>query len=416
MGIWHAVFIFAILGFVNGGACIDFLRRWLWMPIEQYSHDAMSRASMAHIMSLSSDFHEGKSTSDCMQAFHGGRSIFSLVEQVLFKVIPMFIDLTVAFWYLSLVFGPFMGLVMITFVATYLYVTTKMYNLKAAEKRREYIAHWRKEWEVGHASISGWNTASLFNMIPYEKQRYGKAIKNTLGTKFDFEMTISFITAVQAFVMMVGKVAALCLGVWRISNGYNDIGEFTTLIVYWGQLESPVVFFAGTYKQISSSLIDAERLLQLFMTKPTIVDSPTAKPLQLDKGIVTFEDVSFAYDERKPTLKNVTFTVPAGKTVALVGETGGGKSTILKLIDRFYDVKGGCISIDGQDIRDVTLSSLREKIGVVPQDPMLFQDSVINNIRYARLGATDAEVHDACKAAAVHDKIMSFPDGKWSVG
>jgi len=121
--------------------------------------------------------------------------------------------------------------------------------------------------------------------------------------------------------------------------------------------------------------------------------------------------VSFAYDERKPTLKQVSFSIPSGKTVALVGETGGGKTTILKLIDRFYDVKSGAISIDGQDLRDVTLESLRSKIGVVPQDPMLFNDSIMNNIRYARLAATDEEVFEACKAAAVHDKIMTFPDG-----
>ena len=121
--------------------------------------------------------------------------------------------------------------------------------------------------------------------------------------------------------------------------------------------------------------------------------------------------MSFAYDERKPTLKQVSFSIPSGKTVALVGETGGGKTTILKLIDRFYDVKSGAISIDGQDLRDVTLESLRSKIGVVPQDPMLFNDSIMNNIRYARLAATDEEVFEACKAAAVHDKIMTFPDG-----
>ena len=178
--------------------------------------------------------------------------------------------------------------------------------------------------------------------------------------------------------------------------------------------------------------MDAERLLELFQTKPSIKDAPNAKPLKLGKGTVKFDQVSFAYDDRKPTLKNVSFVVPSGKTIALVGETGGGKSTILKLIDRFYDVKGGSITIDGQDIRDVTLSryfrvksdpastiqslltacSLRDKIGVVPQDPMLFYDTIMNNIRYARQTASDSEVYEACTAAAVHDKIMSFPDGK----
>jgi ABC-type transport system involved in Fe-S cluster assembly fused permease/ATPase subunit len=132
------------------------------------------------------------------------------------------------------------------------------------------------------------------------------------------------------------------------------------LITDW--FTAPLVFFGGMYRNISYTLMDAERLLQLFQTKPTIIDSPNAKPLKLDKGEVKFDNVSFAYDERKPTLKNVSFAVPAGKTVALVGETGGGKSTILKLIDRFYDVKNGSISIDGQDVRSVTLS--RYAVGV----------------------------------------------------
>lgn len=173
--------------------------------------------------------------------------------------------------------------------------------------------------------------------------------------------------------------------------------------------------------------MDAERLLELFQTKPSVKDMPNAKPIKFSKGMVEFDHVSFSYDARKPTLKNVSFVVPSGKTVAVVGETGGGKSTLLKLIDRFYDVKAGSIRVDGQDIRHVTLSryvatheielltnliffSLREKIGVVPQDPMLFNDSIMNNVRYARQDASDKEVYEACKAAAVHDKIMSFPD------
>ncbi|KAI1005636.1 Heavy metal tolerance protein [Podosphaera aphanis] len=160
-----------------------------------------------------------------------------------------------------------------------------------------------------------------------------------------------------------------------------------------------------------NGLMDAERLLELFNLKPTISDLPGAKPLKSGDGLVRFDHVSFAYDSRKPTLKDVSFTVPPGKTIALVGETGGGKSTVLKLIDRFYDINSGSISIDGQDIRHVTISSIRERIGVVPQDPVLFNDTIMNNIRYAKLYAADEEVYEACKAASVHDKIMKFPDG-----
>jgi len=193
-----------------------------------------------------------------------------------------------------------------------------------------------------------------------------------MKAKRTYEMSSQAISAAQGLVISLGVLIALWLGAWQVVHGEKSTGQFTTLIFYWAQLQSkftsneanltvtdaapgPLIFFSTMYRQISYSLMDAERLLELFQTKPTIVDASHAKPLKLGKGLVKFDQVSFAYDERKPTMKNVSFIVPSGKTVALVGETGGGKSTILKLIDRFYDVKSGCISIDDQDIRDVTV-------------------------------------------------------------
>ncbi|KUJ08051.1 uncharacterized protein LY89DRAFT_765501 [Mollisia scopiformis] len=408
--VWIPVAVYALLRFVSGGAGIGWLKKWLWLPVEQYSYDALSTASHAHLMSLSSDFHDNKTSSDLTQAVHGGRSVTDLLETVCFQVLPMFIDLAVAFAFLWTLYGPYMGLLMASTAVTYLYVTTKLYSRRAA-KRRDYITIYRKEWTIGQQSLDGWNTASLFNMIPYERHRYACAVKEHMSSKKDYEMSSQAIGAAQSLILSIGLLGALWLGVFQVVYRAESIGKFTTLLIYWAQLQSPLTFFASMYRQISYSLMDAERLLELFQTKPTVTDTPNAKALILGKGLVKFDRVSFAYDERKPTLKCVSFEVPSGKTVALVGETGGGKSTILKLIDRFYDVKSGSISIDGQDVRDVTLDSLRGKIGVVPQDPMLFNDSIMNNLRYARLTATDKEVYEACKATAIHDKIMSFPDG-----
>ncbi|KAH8662882.1 hypothetical protein BGZ60DRAFT_76345 [Tricladium varicosporioides] len=408
--VWLPVAVYTTLRFINSAACIGWIRNWLWMPVEQYSYDALSTASHAHIMTLSSDFHDSKESSFLIQAVSGGRSVADLLDTVCFQVIPMFIDLAIAFAYLWSLFGPYMGLMMAATAASYLYSTTKLVSLRAS-KRRQYVTFMRKEWTVGYASLDGWNTASLFNMVPYEQHRYACAVKDHLRAKRHYEMSSHSISAVQGLIMTLGLLGALWLGVYQVAFEGRSVGKFTTLLVYWAQLSGPLMFFSSTFKKISYSLMDAERLLELFQTKPTITDLPNAKPLKLGKGLVQFDRVSFAYDERKPTLKDVSFTVPAGKTVALVGETGGGKSTILKLIDRFYDVKTGSISIDGQDIRDITLNSLRENIGVVPQEPTLFNDSIMNNIRYARLSASDTEVYEACKAAAVHDKIMSLPDG-----
>ncbi|TVY34653.1 Heavy metal tolerance protein [Lachnellula subtilissima] len=408
--IWVAITIFAVLRFISSGGCIGWIQRWLWIPVEQYSYNALNTASHAHIMDLSSDFHDNKSSSDIIQAMRGGSSIADLLELVCFQVLPMFIDLAIAVAYLWSIFGPYMGLMIAATAISYLYVTTKLVSLRAP-KRRDYITVSRKEWTVGYGSLDGWITASLFNMIPHEKQKYSSAVKSHLKSRRIFEMSSQTISFSQGVIMGLGLFGALILGGFQVAIGEVSVGRFTTLLVYWAQLSVPLGFFTRMFKDITYSLMDAERLLELFQTKPTITDSPNAKPLELSHGLVKFDSVSFAYDKRKPTLAKVSFTVPAGKTVALVGETGGGKSTILKLIGRFYDVNGGSISIDDQDIREVTVSSLREKIGVVPQDPTLFNDTIMNNIRYSRIDASDSEVHEACKAAAIHDKIMSFPDG-----
>ena len=174
----------------------------------------------------------------------------------------------------------------------------------------------------------------------------------------------------------------------------------------------PLSQLSTAHRRLLSNLIDAEQLLELFNTKAVIEDGPNK--LHLDKGSVHFNHVSFSYDGEKKIIDDVSFAAAAGKTVALIGETGGGKSTILKLLSRFYDPAEGAILIDGQDIRTVTLHSLRENIGVVPQDPMLFNDTILSNLRYAKLNATDNEIIEACKSAAVHDKILSFAKGYMS--
>lgn len=174
---------------------------------------------------------------------------------------------------------------------------------------------------------------------------------------------------------------------------------------------NPLYVMSYSFRQISSTLIDAERLLQLLNTKPSVSDQENAKDLVIKEGRVEFKGIDFAYDPRKQIIKNVNFAADGGQTIAFVGETGGGKSTMLKLLFRFYDVTNGTILVDDQDLRSVTLASLRESIGLVPQDPALFNQSIRQNIRYAKLDATDAEIEDACRAAAIHDDIASFPDG-----
>ncbi|KAF7854161.1 hypothetical protein EAF04_010458 [Stromatinia cepivora] len=407
--IWAPVLLYSLLRFINGGSCLDVVRTWLWNPLEQYAYKTLSSAAHSHIMSLSSDFHDNKSSSNLFQVVHGGRSVADLMEMLCFQVIPMLIDLVIAFIYFG-AFGPYMFLVLVVTFVSYMYATVKLISMRA-NQRRDYITFHRKEWTVGQESLDGWTTANLFNMVPYENKRYSGVIKEHIDSKWAYEWFYNITNMAKSLIMCFGLTGVLCLGAYSVLYEGQTVGKFTTLLMFWSQLQGPLAFLANAYRTISSSLIDAERLLELFKTEPSIKETPGAKELEIGKCEVEFNDVCFSYDERKPILKNVSFFAPGGKTIAFVGETGGGKSTMLKLMDRFYDVKSGSIKIDGQDIRDITMHSLRSHVGVVPQDPTLFNDTIMNNIRYARLDATDDEVYEACKAAAVHGKILKFADG-----
>ncbi|KFX92077.1 hypothetical protein O988_07444 [Pseudogymnoascus sp. VKM F-3808] len=411
---WFAATVYASLTFLNSGSCIGWVQFWLWRPLEQYAEQSLSTASHQHVMSLSSDFHESKDSADIHRAVNQGQSVTKLVEMMIFEVMPMMIDLSAVCIYLNYLFGPYMGLILAVTSLVFVYCTAKLVSL-ATNKRRRYMKSFRKEWISVYTSIDNWRTASYFNNIPYEENRYASNVENRLRHEKDYRLGIFLVGAVQIFALTIGLVGACFLAIYQVMRHERSPGDFVILLTYWAQLRGPLTFFSNAYKKISESLMDAEHLLELFRAEPTVVDKEDAQPLVFKKGEVVFDNVHFHYEARKETIRDINFAVPGGSTIALVGETGSGKSTILKLLDRFYDVTDGSITIDGQDIRDVTITSLRDKIGVVPQDPDLFNESILNNIRYAKLGSSVEEVHEACKAAAIHDKILSFPDGYQSV-
>jgi len=216
---------------------------------------------------------------------------------------------------------------------------------------------------------------------------------------------------VQDLLITLGFTAACAFAISQIITGDKPIGNLITFIMYWNTMMSPLYVMSHSYQHISSSLISAERLLELLNTKPTVTDRENAQDLVVKTRKIELNDVSFAYDPRKEIIKKVSLSVEGGETVAFVGKTGSGKSTILKLLLRFYDVTKGSILIDSQDLRSVTLSSLHDSLGLVPQDPALFNQSIRKNIRYAKLEATDVEIEEAYRAACIHEDILSLLDG-----
>ncbi|UNI19263.1 hypothetical protein JDV02_005458 [Purpureocillium takamizusanense] len=407
---WIAVVFFAILRLAASESGIELLRQWLWIPVKYYAHDNITRAAYSHMMHLSADFHDSKSSSEMMMAIYGGAAVSNVVESVLLQALPMLIDMGVAVVYLSVTFGPYEGLITVATGTIFFVMAGRLVAESKAASRKRVNALYQEHY-VRQSGLLGWQTVSAFNQIGYEDNRHANAVTNRWLSEQRYVMSWYISIAFQTMVLTSGLLVSAFLAVSRIQSGRATSGQFAMLLMYWSQLTSPLQFFAKLGKSMSDDFIDAERLLDVMKTKPTVENKKGARPLKFVSGNVEFENVCFSYDGRKGTIKGISLSVPAGETVAFVGATGAGKSTLLKLLDRFYDVSEGSIRIDGQDVRDVDLFSLRDRIGIVPQNPILFDDTIMNNVRYGRITASDEEVFEACQAACIHDKIIGFTNG-----
>lgn len=256
-----------------------------------------------------------------------------------------------------------------------------------------------------------YETVKYFNAEQYEFQRYRDAVGEFQKAEYHVLFSLTLLNTCQNTVFMIGLLLTCFIAAYQVSTGQREVGQFVTLLTYMAQLQGPLNFFGTFYRSIQSALINAERMLELFREQPSVVDSPYATPLAVCNGDINFEGVEFSYDKRKSALNGLTFRCKPGTTTALVGESGGGKSTVFRLLFRFYNAERGCLSVDGHDVQDITIDSLRRHIGVVPQDTVLFNETLMYNLKYANQSATDEDVYEACRAASIHDKILAFPDG-----
>ncbi|RPB23118.1 hypothetical protein L211DRAFT_883629, partial [Terfezia boudieri ATCC MYA-4762] len=407
---WMEVFFFILIRWLGSGAGVPALQRYLWVPIDQYAYRCITTAAYNHVMSLSSEFHTSKNTGEIYGAVQHGRAVTGFVEMVLFSVLPMLADLIVAFGYFYITFGIYMALIVTFTSCVYVWITSRL-NRKRIDLRRKFTKRSRRETHLMWQSMSNWETVAYLNRIGYEQDRYSGAVKCLQEAERDFSNALLMLNVTQSATFTLGLLFASFLAIYQVTMGQRKVGDFVALLSYWAQISGPLSFFTNMYGRIQMHMLDAERLLQLMQTAPSVVTKPGAEDLVVTKGEVSFRNVSFGYDPRKGAIKGMNFQAPGGKITALVGVSGGGKSTCLKLLFRFYDVTDGAITIDGQDIREVTLPSLREQIGVVPQDPRLFNETIMDNLRYACLEANDEEIYSACRSAAIHDKILTFPEG-----
>ena len=408
---WGPILLYLVYRFLQGNqGLLGAARSTLWIPVSQYSYRELSVASFEHVHGLSLDFHLGKKTGEVLSALGKGNSINTFLEQVSFSVVPMLIDLCVAIGYLIIKFDPYYALVVAIVTFWYVYLTIRMAQWRA-DIRRDMVNADREQDAVKNDSMVSYETVKYFNAEPWEFDRFKGAVQKYQWAEYRVLSSLNLMNIVQNMVFMLGLLVVCFIAAYQVATRQVQIGAFTSLIQYMMQLQQPLNFFGTFYRMIQSAMINAERMLELFKEKPTVVDAPHARPLDTCEGGIRLNDVHIAYDARKPALDGLNFTCAPGTTTALVGESGGGKSTVFRLLFRFYNTQTGSIQVDGHDVQDLTIDSLRKQISVVPQDTVLFNETLMYNLKYANQDVTDAEVFAACRAASIHDKIESFPDG-----
>ncbi|CAG8518945.1 18668_t:CDS:10, partial [Racocetra persica] len=409
---WVPIIVYALLRFLQSGVgLLQATQNYLWIPIGQYTTREISVRMFEHLHGLSLSYHINRKTGEVLRVMdRGTNSIISLLNQILFQIFPVIVDIFVAVIFFVIEFGWMFGLIVFITMSLYIFATVWITEWRT-KFRREMIELDNDTRAKAVDSLLNFETVKYYNAEQFEVQRYDEAIKKYQVADYKVASSLNILNLSQNLVITAGLLAGCLLCSYKVTQHIFTVGDFILFVTYINQLYSPLNFFGTYYRMIQQNFVDMEKMLDLFEEQQSVQDAPGATELKVAEGSVVFENVGFSYDPRHPALKNISFTIPKGKTVALVGPSGGGKSTILRLLFRFYDVQTGRVLIDGQDIRLVKQESLRKNIGVVPQDTVLFNDTILYNIHYGNIDAPEDDVYKAAKAAQIHDRILSFPDG-----
>lgn len=385
------------------------LRNMAVTRVTQQAFRQLNVAAVSHVMDLSMDYHTSKSTGKVTRAIEQGSDLSGMVQSVLY-VLPMIFDLIIGIVYLGNTVDFAIGYVIVLCTLATVYTNFKG-DQRMGHLHQSLLESSRAENSVLFDIISNWYTVAIHNRGRYERDRYMGTIDASIRSKREYYDSEELYNSLHSVCKRLGFFTALYIAACRSADGSAAVSSVVLLSSYWSSITHPMVALSWAYRDLLRTFISAEWLHQLLQTEPSVRDKPGVGPLSIPSGRVEFKNVSFSYQPERQILNDVSFVAEPGQSIALVGETGSGKSTILKLLWRFYDVTGGSITIDGQDHRDVTLFSLRESLGIVPQELSVFNQTIMENLKYARDGATDAEVYAVCKAARIHDQIMSFPYG-----
>jgi ATP-binding cassette, subfamily B, heavy metal transporter len=364
-----------------------------------------------HMHQLSLRFHLERKTGGLTRVLERGRNaIETIVRMVIMQLVPTIIELALIVAVLLYQFDWRYVAVILAVVALYMVFTYQATEWRINIRRRMNDSDTDANVKAVD-SLLNYETVKYFVAEEREARRYDRAMARYEEASVQAYVSLAVLNAGQATIFTIGLAAVMVMCAYGIAQGTNTVGDFVMINAMMIQLYQPLNFMGMVYREIKQAVIDIEKMFAILGLKPEIEDKPGAKPLEVKRGAIRFENVSFDYEPGRQILKGLSFEVPAGHRVAVVGPSGAGKSTISRLLFRFYEVSGGRISIDGQDIRDVTQKSLRTAIGMVPQDTVLFNDTIRYNIRYGRWEASDAEVEEAARLAQIDDFIRLSPKG-----
>jgi ATP-binding cassette subfamily B protein len=393
------------------------LRDFIFVPVSQRALRQLALETFGHIHRLSLRYHLTRKTGGLSRIIERGvKGVDFLLRFMLFSVGPLGLELLFVTGIFAFVFDLRYAAVVVVTIWAYVTWTFKVTEWRVSIRRAMNAADTEAN-QKAIDSLLNFETVRYFGAAARETRRYDESMEGYEKLAVKTGQSLAALNFGQALIISLGLMTVMVMAAMGVQQGKLTVGDFVMVQAYMIQSTMPLGFLGTVYREIRQALVDMAEMFDLLHQPAEINDKADATALKVQGGAFSFTNVNFAYDPARPILKDVSIDLPAGKTVALVGPSGSGKSTIGRLLFRFYDVTGGAIKIDGQDIRDVTQASLHAQIGVVPQDTVLFNDTIYYNIAYGRPEATRAEVEAAAKAAKIHDFVISLPEGyETSVG
>jgi ABC-type transport system involved in Fe-S cluster assembly fused permease/ATPase subunit len=392
-------------------AMLTQVRDGMFAKVAMHAVRRLAYRTFEHMHALSLRFHLERKTGGLTRVLERGRNgIETIVRMVILQLAPTVIELALIIAVLLYQFDwRYVAVILVT-VALYMVFTYQATEWRISIRRNMNESDSDANTKAID-SLLNYETVKYFNSEAREARRYDRSMERYETASVKAYTSLAVLNTGQAVIFTAGLGATMVMCAYGVRAGTNTVGDFVMINAMMIQLYQPLNFMGMLYREIKQAVTDIEIMFSMLSREPEIKDAPDAKPLQITRGAIRFEDVRFAYEPDREILKGITFEVPAGKTVAIVGPSGAGKSTISRLLFRFYDVTGGRILIDGQDLRHVTQDSLRAAIGMVPQDTVLFNDTIRYNIRYGRWDASDQEVEEAARLAQIDAFIRMSPHG-----